>query len=135
MGFFGLYGSTSALATTLTLSAVVNCIGIGFQRGTHTRWQIVHNDASGAPTLINASATFALATDAVVTLIVAAAPNAGSVWVRIVEDPSGTVFERELTTELPANTQFLSPRLYMNNGATTATVAFDCSAVYVETDY
>jgi hypothetical protein len=135
MGFFGLYGSTSALATTLALSAVVNCIGIGFQRGTHTRWQIAHNDASGAPTLINASSTFTLATDAVVTLIVAASPNAGSVWVRIVEEPSGTVFERELTTELPANTQFLSPRLYVNNGATAATVAYDCSGVYVETDY
>ncbi len=53
MGFFGLYGSTAALATTLTLSAVVNCIGIGFQRGTHTRWQIVHNDGTGSPTLIN----------------------------------------------------------------------------------
>ncbi len=79
MGFFGLYGSTAALATTLTLATVVNCVGIGFQRGTHTRWQIVHNDGSGAPTLINASSTFALATDAVVTLIVAAAPNAGSV--------------------------------------------------------
>ena len=34
MAFFGLYGSTSALATTLALSAVVSCIGIGFQRGT-----------------------------------------------------------------------------------------------------
>jgi hypothetical protein len=58
MGFFELYGSTSALATILTLAMVVNCLGIGFQRGTHTRWQIVHNDGSGAPTLINASATF-----------------------------------------------------------------------------
>ncbi len=48
MGFFGLYGSTAALATTLTLATVVNCVGIGFQRGTHTRWQIVHNDGSGA---------------------------------------------------------------------------------------
>ncbi len=135
MGFFGLYGSTAALATTLTLSAVANCLGIGFQRGTHTRWQIVHNDASGAPTLINASSTFTLATDAVITLTIAAAPNAGSVWVRIVDEPSGTVFERELTTDLPASTQFLSPRLYMNNGATAAAVAFDCSGVYVETDY
>jgi hypothetical protein len=71
----------------------------------------------------------------VVTLIIAAAANAGSVWVRIVDEPSGTVFERELTTDLPANTQFLSPRLYMNNGATAAAVAFDCSGVYVETDY
>ncbi len=135
MGFFGLYGSTSALATTLTLATVVNCFGIGFQRGTHTRWQIVHNDASGAPTLINASSTFALATDAVITLTIAAAPNAGSVWVRIVDEPSGTVFERELTTDLPASTQFLSPRLYMNNGATAAAVAYECSGVYVETDY
>ena len=41
MAFFGLYGSTAALATTLTLSAVVSCVGIGFQRGTHTRWQLV----------------------------------------------------------------------------------------------
>jgi hypothetical protein len=38
MGFFGLYGSTAALATTLALAAAINCIGIGFQRGTHTRW-------------------------------------------------------------------------------------------------
>ncbi len=54
---------------------------------------------------------------------------------RIVEEPSGIVFERELTTDLPANTQFLSPRFYMNNGATAAAVAFDCSGVYVEPDY
>lgn len=135
MGFFGLYGATGALATNLTLSAVVNCVGIGFQRGTHTRWQIVHNDGSGAPTLIDAGAAFTLATDAVVTLTVAAAPNAGSVWVRLVDEASGAVFERELTSELPANTQFLAPRLYMNNGATAAAMAFDCSGVYVETDY
>lgn len=39
MGFFGLYGSTAALATTLTLAAAINCIGIGFQRGTHSNWR------------------------------------------------------------------------------------------------
>jgi hypothetical protein len=51
MAFFGLYGSTAALATTLAVSAVVSAIGIGLQRGTHTRWQLVTNDASVAPTL------------------------------------------------------------------------------------
>jgi hypothetical protein len=95
----------------------------------------VHNDASGAPTLINASYAFTFSTDPVVTLTIAAAPNAGSDWVRIVDEPSGTVFERELTSDLPANTQFLSPRLYLNNGPAAAAVAFDCSGVYVETDY
>ena len=56
MGFFGLYGSTAALATTLMLATVINCIGIGFQRGTHTRWQLVTNDGTGAPTLTDMGA-------------------------------------------------------------------------------
>lgn len=37
IGFSGLYGSISVLATTLTLAAAINCIGIGFLRGTQTR--------------------------------------------------------------------------------------------------
>ena len=133
MGFFGLYGSTAALATTLTLSAVVNCIGIGFQRGTHTRWQIVHNDASGTPTLINASRPSPRDRrgDHAHRRLRAERGRSGSGS----STSLGTVFERELTTDLPANTQFLSPRLYMNNGATAAAVAYDCSGVYVETDY
>jgi hypothetical protein len=69
------------------------------------------------------------------TLIIAAPPNASSVWVRVVDEVSGAVFEQEITADLPANTQFLSPRLFMNNGATATAVTYDCSGVYVETDY
>ena len=75
------------------------------------------------------------ATGGVLTLIIAASPNAGSVWVRVVDEVSGAVFEQEVTTDLLAANQFLSPRLFMNNGATAAAVAFDCSGAYVETDY
>ena len=135
MGFFGLYGSTAALATTLTLATAINCIGIGFQRGTHTRWQLVTNDGTGAPTLTDMGASFGIATGGVLTLFIAAPPNGSSVWVRVVDEVSGAVFEQEITADLPANTQFLSPRLFMNNGATVAAVAYDCSGVYVETDY
>jgi hypothetical protein len=127
--------ATAALATTLALSAVVSCIGIGFQRGTHTRWQLVTNDASGAPTLVDMGASFAIATGGVLTLTIAAAPNAGSVWVRVVDEVSGAVFEQDVTADLPAANQFLAPRLFMNNGATAAAVAFDCAGVYLETDY
>ncbi len=135
MGFFGLYGSTAALATTLTLAAAINCIGIGFQRGTHTRWQLVANDGAGAPTLTDMGASFAIATGGVLTLYIAAPPNGSSVWVRVVDEVSGAVFEQETTADLPAATQFLSPRLYMNNGATAAAVAYDCAGVYLETDF
>jgi len=135
MGFFGLYGSTAALATTLTLATVINCVGIGFQRGTHTRWQLVTNDGTGAPTLTDMGASFSIATGGVLSLFIAAAPNGSSVWVRIVDEVSGAVFEQEIIADLPASTQFLSPRLFMNTGATAAAVAYDCSGVYMETDY
>ena len=133
-GVFRLSGSTTAFATTLTLATAINCIGIGFQRSTHTRWQLVTNDGTGAPSLTDMGASFAIATGGVLTLFIAAPPNGGSVWVRVVDEGSGAVFEQEITADLPVNTQFLSPRLFMNNGATAAAVAYDCSGVYVETD-
>lgn len=136
MGFFGLYGSISALATTLTLAAVLNCIGIGFQRGTHANWQLVHNDGAGAPTLIDLGASFPVASVTnVLTLYIAAAPNGSDIGVRVVEEVSGAAVEFTITTDMPAATQLLSPRNYMNTGATAAAVAYDCSGVYVETDY
>jgi hypothetical protein len=45
------------------------------------------------------------------------------------------VFEQEIAADLPANMQFLSPRLFMNNGATAAALAYDCSEVYLEADF
>jgi hypothetical protein len=136
MGFFGLIGSVAALSTTLTLSAVVNALGIGFERGTHANWQIVHNDGTGAPTLIDLGAGFPVAsTTNVLTLYIAAAPNDSTVGIRVVEEVSGAVAEATITTDMPAATQLLSPRNYLNNGSTAAAVAYDCSGVYVETDY
>jgi ferritin-like metal-binding protein YciE len=38
---------------------------MGFQRGTHTRWQLVTNDASGSPTLVDMGASFTIATGGV----------------------------------------------------------------------
>ena len=136
MGFFGLYGSTSALAATLTLANAVNCVGIGFQRGTHTNWQLVHNDGTWAPTLVDLGASFPVAsTTNVLSLHIAAAPNGSDIGVRLVEEVSGTVVEFTITTDMPAATQFLSPRNYMNTGSTAAAVAYDCSGTYVETDF
>ena len=114
---------------------MVNFIGIGFQNGTHIRWQLAANDGTGAPTLTDMGASFAIPTGRVLTLFIAAPPNGSSVWVRVVDEVSGEVFEQETTCDLPANTQFLSPRLFMNNGVTAAAVAYDCCRIYVETDF
>ena len=105
MGFFGLYGATAALATTLTLASVLNCIDIGFQYGTHTHWQLVVNDDTGAPTLMDIGASFGIATAGALTLFIAAPPNGSSVWLRVMDE----VFEQEIKADLPAEMQFLSP--------------------------
>ena len=65
------------------------------------------------------------------TIFIAAPPNGSSMWVRVVDEALGVVFEQQITADVPANTQFLSPRLYMNSGATAAVVAYDYSGVYV----
>lgn len=135
MGFFGLYGSTVALATTLLLSGVVNCVGLGFQRGTHTNWQLVQNDGAGAPTLTNLGASFPINTTDVLTIFIGAAPNDSSIGVRVINETSGGVFDATLTTDIPAATTFLTPRNYLNNDTTAAAVAFDCAGVYIETDF
>jgi hypothetical protein len=104
-------------------------------RGTHTRWQLVANDGTGVPTLTDMSASFGITTNGVLTLFIAAPLNGSSVWVRVVDEVSGAAFEQETSANLPAATQFLSPRLFMHNGVTAAAVAYDCARVYLETDF
>ena len=96
----------------------------------------VANNGAGAPTLIDLGASFpANNTTNVLTLTIAAAPNGSDIGVRVVEEVSGAAVEFTITTDMPAATQLLSPRNYMNNGATAAAVAYNCVGVYVETDY
>lgn len=135
MAFFGLLASVAALATTQLLSGLTDAIGVGFQRGTHSNWQLVVNDASGAPTLTDMGASFAVATGGLLTIFLWAPANGSGVWVRAVDEVSGAVFEQQATADIPATTAFLSPRLFMNNDTTAAAVAYDCSGVYLETDF
>lgn len=135
MGFFGLLSSVAALAVTTTLSALVEAIGIGFQRGTHTNWQLVSNDATGAPTLVDLGAEFPVVTAGLITLTIWCPAAGTSIWLRAVNELTGAVFEQEVTADLPQATTFLAPRLFLNNGATAAAVAFECTGLYLETDF
>lgn len=80
-------------------------------------------------------ASFSIATGGVLTLFIAATPNGSSVWVRVVDEVPGAVFEQEVIADLLAATQFLLPRLFLNTGATAGAVAYDCAGVYLETDF
>ena len=74
-----------------------------FRREPRTCWQLVANDGTGAPTLTDMVAIFGIAMGGVLTLFIGAAPNGSSVWVRVVDEVSGAVFEQETTADLPAS--------------------------------
>lgn len=135
MGFFGVLASVAALAVTTALSALVEAIGIGFQRGTHKNWQLVSNDATGAPTLVDLGAGFPVATAGLITLTIWCPAVSTSIWLRAVNELTGAVFEQEATTDLPQAVTFLAPRLFLNNGPTAAAVAFGCTGHCLETDF
>ena len=135
MGFFGLLASIAALAVTTTLTTLVEAIGLGFQRGTHANWQLVRNDATGAPTLVDLGAGFPVVTAGLITLTIWCPAAGTSIWLRAVNELTGAVFEQEVTTDLPQAATFLAPRLFLNNGATAAAVAFESTGLYLETDF
>ncbi len=135
-GFFGLWSSIAAGATTQTPGALTDAVVFGFNTVTDVNWKLFHNDASGVATEVDLGAGFPVSNFAnLYTIILYCAPNAGAIWARMVNETTGAVFEQEITTNLPTATAFLSPRNYMNNGGVAAAVAFDCAGIYLETDY
>lgn len=136
VGFFGLSSSVVAFSTTQTIAALTNVVGFGFTNGTNTNWQIITNDATGAPTLTDLGASFPVSSlTNVYTFVIYAAPNGSSIWVQAKNENNGTVVSVELTTDIPANTTFLSVRNFLHNGGAAAAVSYDTSGLYLETDY
>jgi hypothetical protein len=76
-----------------------------------------------------------MATGGVLPLFIAVPPNGSSVRMRVVDEVSAAVPKQEITADLPAKPQLLSPRLFLNNPALAAAVAKDCAGVYLETAY
>jgi hypothetical protein len=134
--FFGLSSSVAAFSTSQDPNLLTNIIGIGFVNSTDTNWQVFRNDGPGAAIKEDMGAAFPVSSlSNVYTLFIYSPPNGGSIFVRVVEEVSGAVFESEYSTDIPLQTVFLSPRNYMNNGGVAAVVSYDCNGVYLETDY
>ena len=136
-GFFGMLSSASTLAATQSTNTLTNCLGFGFTNGVDTNWQVIHNSGTGTVTKVDMGANFPVSNFInVYTFFIFASANDSFVGMRAVNETSGVAYETELTTNIPASTTFLSVRNYLNNGATVAAnVAYDCSGVYLETDY
>jgi hypothetical protein len=138
-GFFGL---SSGLATPTNVDPTTNTtnnqIGLAFATDTGN-WQLITQAGSVAPTVTDLGASFALSTASILELVLYAAPNASTVGYQVkifntnaipTATTSGT-----LSSNLPANTVFLAPLLWMTNNATAASVIFRLVSWTLESDY
>ncbi len=135
--FVGLDDRTAATSTTQNPSAITNMVGVGWDSA-DSNLQIMGNDATGTATKIDAGANFpANNTTAVYEFVMFAPPNGSSVGYRLTRLDTGDETSGSITnsTDLPANTTFLTHHEYMNNGGTAASVVLDVMRVYVESDY
>lgn len=131
----GLFGTTSAIATTQSPSALTNCIFMG-NDSADTNMQIMHNDGAGNCTKVDLGSSFpANSTTALYDFDLFAAPNSNTVTWRVKNLVNGAVVTGTISTDLPATTTFLTWHAYANNGGTAAAVVLDFYRFYLETDY
>ncbi len=131
----GLFSVTTAISTSQVPSALTNCIFVGNDAG-DTNLQLMFNDGSGTATKVNLGSDFVKnQTGGIYELTLFARPNDTKVSYRVKRlDAAGEV-SGDITTDLVANTTFLAPHFYANNGGTAAAVILDFYRYYMESDY
>lgn len=131
-GFFGLVGATAATSTTQSPSAQLNCIGFGWD-SSQTTLRLMHNDGAGVCTTVDLGVNFPSTATTDLYDFFLYCPKVGTEvrWAcrrRSTDDWA----EGVITTDLPATTQVLSPKLWTNNGGTAAAATFACSGLVLE---
>lgn len=138
--FVGLCASTSVLATTAgAVSALVNCVGIGYDTtdASTGNWQLFHNDGSGTCTKVDLGTDAARNTTHGYDLIIFCTSNAPSeIFVRVVNVHTGvTVIDTSISTNIPAVNVGMAYKSEMNNGAVASAVNIEIAKLYIDTDY
>lgn len=133
--FIGLAESTAVLGAEP--SALTNMIGIGYNTGDAqaTGWRLMMNDASGTATAINLTGA-PRDTTTVLDLTVYCPANASGITVRVYNQTTQTVVLDNVTytTDIPANTAFMTYHAQCRNGAVASPVNLQLARIYIETD-
>ena len=109
---------------------------IGLAINTNTgNWNLVHNVTGTAPTIIALGANFPVNNTDLYEISTFSAPNGSSIDYRIVNWSTNQQTSGSLTTNIPTNTTFMTPLLWITNNAQNANQTMDFISTYVETDY
>jgi hypothetical protein len=104
----------------------LRCVGIGYARGTDTNLQFLHNDGAGAATKIDLGASFAVPTtdQSVIWRLRLYSPPGPtqSVTYEVTNIDTGATASGTVTTNLPATTNFITPRIQTSVGGTSSVI-------------
>lgn len=134
--FVGMQGSTAA-PTDVEPSTLLNIVGMGWDAA-DANIQIMHNDGTGTATKINLGASFPVPTtdrSKVYELGLFCAPNSSQITYEVTDLATGASATGTITTDLPVNTTFLAPRMWISSGGTSSVIGISHNSLTIETDY
>lgn len=132
--FFGLADVTTAPTNVdPTTSTTPGKIGIAINANTGN-WSFVNNITGTAPTATALGSNFPVNNTDLYELVMYSAPNGSSIGYRVTNLSTGNTTTGSVSTNIPSNTTFLAPLMWMTNNATAASVAFDTTGWYLESD-
>lgn len=130
--FVGL-SSLTAAPTDVQPSSLTNMMGVGHDAA-DTNWFIMYNDGTATATKVDTGIARPTADNQLLEIIIYCKPNDTTVYFQFTELVAGTTFSTSTTTDIPASTQFLSPRGYKSVGGTSSTVGLGVVSLYTEAD-
>jgi hypothetical protein len=125
-------GSTAPTNIDPTTSTTAGVIGLAINANTGN-WNLVHNAAGTAPTIIALGANYPVNITDFIELILYTPANKTTVYYRVRNLATSLDVSGILSTNLPLNTSPMGRTCWMTNNATAAAVALDISKFSLET--
>jgi hypothetical protein len=104
--FWGLRAAITT-PTSVDPSSQTNIIGVGYDAGA-TTLSVMHNDGAGTATSVGLGANFPVATGELFDILLECVPGSSTVSYTVIRLNTGDTATGTLSTNLPADTQFLS---------------------------
>ncbi len=132
--FLGLETTAAAPTNIDPLTSTTNGrIGVGINANTGN-WNLVHNVAGTAPTVVDLGANFPVNVVDLYELALFAAPNGSAVGYRVKKLSTGGETSGTIATNIPSSTTFMAIQMWITNNATAAAAGLAMSKIYLETD-
>lgn len=131
----GLWAATGATSTSAEPSTIINGIWVG-NDAADANLQLMRNDGTGTATKTDLGSSFVKnQPEGIYELTLFCKPGDSTVYYRVQRLDSAAEASGSVNSDIPANTVFLTPHLYVNNGGTASAVIIDCYRYYLECDY